>query len=171
MRIRHGLEGDVAVDDVESAEQVRIALEGARDPVLSHRGFGPGQALIIGEVALSLVLLAGAVSFARSLANVAGQSFGFDREHVLVVDVDPSLARYEYSRLAPLYQQMDSRLNSLPGVKSASLSRYSPFNGCCWAFTVAVEGYTPQPEESTSVLLNRVSPRYFETLGTKVLRM
>ena len=131
---------------------------------------GWGQALIIGEVALSVVLLAVAVSFARSLANVAGQAFGFDREHVLIVDVDPGLARYEYSRLAPLYQQMDSRLNALPGVTSASFSHYSPFNGCCWAFSVAVEGYVPRPQESTRALLNRVSPRYFETLGTKVLR-
>ena len=134
------------------------------------RRLGWGQALIIGEVALSLVLLAAAVSFARSLANVSGQAFGFDREHVLVVDVDPGLARYEFSRLAPLYQRMDSRLNALPGVKSASFSHYSPFNGCCWAFSVAVEGYTAKPEENTSALLNRVSPRYFETLGTKVLR-
>jgi macrolide transport system ATP-binding/permease protein len=131
---------------------------------------GLGQALIVGEVALSLVLLAAAVSFARSLANVAGQAFGFDREQILIVDVDPGLARYEYSRLGPLYQQMESRLNSLPGVKSASFSHYSPFNGCCWAFSVAVEGYTPKPREGTSVLLNRVSPRYFETLGTKVRR-
>ena len=152
------------------APAVRGGAPGVRGSVLSHRRFGLGQALIIGEVALSLVLLAAAVSFARSLANVAGQAFGFDHEHVLIIDVDPGLARYEYSRLAPLYQQMDSRLSSLPGVKSASFSRYSPFNGCCWAFTVAVEGYTPKPQENTSVLLNRVSPRYFETLGTKVLR-
>ena len=65
------------------APAIKGGAPGARDPVLSHRRFGPGQALIIGEVALSLVLLAAAVSFARSLANVAGQSFGFDREHVL----------------------------------------------------------------------------------------
>ena len=152
------------------APAIKSGTPGLRGSELSQRKFGLGQALIVGEVALSLVLLAAAVSFARSLANVAGQTFGFDRDHVLVVDVDPGLARYEHSRLAPLYRQMESRLNSLPGVRSASFSYYSPFNGCCWAFSIAVQGYTPEPRENTSALLNRVSPRYFETIGTKVLQ-
>jgi macrolide transport system ATP-binding/permease protein len=69
-----------------------------------------------------------------------------------------------------LDEQLSARLNALPGVTSASLSRYGPFNLCCWAFSIQVEGYAAQPDESTSVLLNRVSPRYFETIGTRVLR-
>jgi macrolide transport system ATP-binding/permease protein len=132
--------------------------------------FRLGKALIVGEVAVSLVVLAGAGSLAQSLANVASQPFGFDRSHVLIVNVDPGLARYDLNRLGPLYQQLQLRLNSLPGVSSASLSHYSPFNGCCWAFSVKVPGYAPRPDESTSAMLNRVSPRYFETLGTSVLR-
>src|SRR5439155_26621868 len=72
-------------------------------------------------------------------------------------------------RLGPLYRRMGPRLSSLPDVKSAAFSYYSPFNGCCWAFSVSVRGYTPKPRENMSVRLNRVSPRYFETLGTKVL--
>ena len=132
--------------------------------------FPLGKALVVGEVAASLVVLAAAGSLARSLANVANQRFGFDRSHVLVATVDPALAGYELERLGPLYQQLQSRLNSLPGVASASLSHYSPFNGCCWAFSVTVPGYTPRPDEPMSPLLNRVSPRYFETLGTTVLR-
>jgi macrolide transport system ATP-binding/permease protein len=134
-----------------------------------HRRFRLGKALIVGEVALSLVVLAGAGAFARSLANLTGQQFGFEREHVLVVNVDPGLAGYRYSQLGPLYRQMYSRLNSLPGVKSASFSFSSPFNECCWAFSIAVEGYTPKPKENMVALLNRVSPHYFETLGTRVL--
>lgn len=148
------------------------AIKGASRGVLgsvSHRKVGLSSALIVGEVALSLVVLAGAGAFVRSLANLTGQPFGFDRENVLVISVDPGLARYEYSRLGPLYQRMGPRLNSLPDVKSAAFSYYSPFNGCCWAFSVAVQGYTPQPRENMSVRLNRVSPGYFETLGTKVL--
>ena len=128
------------------------------------------NALIIGEVALSLVVLAGASSFVRSLANLTGQPFGFDREHVLVVSVDPDLARYDYSRLGPLYQQMDSRLNSLPGVKSAAFSYYSPFNGCCWAFRSRFRATRHNRRKTCQTLLNRVSPRYFETLGTRLLR-
>jgi predicted permease len=137
---------------------------------VSRRRFGLSHALIVGEVALSLVVLAGAGLFVRSLANLTRQPFGFDREHVLVINVNTGLARYEYSRLATLYQQLSSRLNSLPGVESASFSYYSPFSGCCWAFSISVPGYTPQPRDHMSTLLNRVSTRYFETLGTKVLQ-
>jgi predicted permease len=125
--------------------------------------------LIVSEVALSLVVLAGAGTFARSLANLSGQQFGFDRDSILLVNIDTAHAGYDYNRLGSLYRQMYARLNGLPGVTSASFSYYSPFNECCWAFTVAVQGYTPKPAESTSTRLNRVSPGYFQTLGTKVL--
>src|SRR5262249_20780725 len=97
-------------------------------PAIKSGRFRFGKALIIGEVAVSLAVLAGAGSLARSLANLAGQQFGFDRTHLLIVGVDPTLAHYRLNRLAPLYQQLRSRLNSLPGVKSASFSYYSPFN-------------------------------------------
>jgi predicted permease len=139
-------------------------------PAIRSGRFRFGKALIIGEVAVSLTVLAGAGSLATSLANLAGQPFGFDRTHLLIVGVDPTLAHYRFNRLAPLYQELLSRLNSLPGVQSASLSYYSPFNGCCWAFSVDVPGYAPRPNESMSAMLNRVSPRYFETLGTRRLQ-
>ncbi len=125
--------------------------------------------LIVGEVAVSLVVLAAAGTFARSLANLSGQQFGFDPERVLVVNIDTSHSGYDYSQLERLYRQIDSRLNSLPGVKSASLSYYSPFNDCCWGFSVTVQGYMPKPGEDAHARLNRVSPGYFQTLGTKVL--
>ena len=147
-----------------------IRLQTDVAPAMKGVRFGCGKALIVGEIAVSLTVLAGAGSLTQSLANLAGQRFGFERTHLLIASVDPGLAQYSLSRLGPLYEQLLSRLNSLPGVKSASLSYYSPFNGCCWAFTVAIPGYTPQPHESMSAVLNRVSPRYFETLGTSVLR-
>jgi len=145
------------------------ARRGIMGSALSHRRFGLGSALIVAEVALSLVVLTGAASFTRSLANLTGQQFGFNREHVLVVNVNPQHAGYEYKQLAPLYRRISSRLTALPGVKSVSLASYSPFNQCCWGFSIAVEGYRAKPSEQRGALLDRVSPRYFETLGTRVL--
>ena len=108
------------------------------------------NALIIGEVALALVVLAGAGSFVRSLANLTVQPFGFDREHVLVVSIDPGLARYEVQP-ARAVVSADARTPALvPGVKSASFSHYSPFNGCCWASQSRFRAYTPQPGERRS---------------------
>jgi predicted permease len=54
-------------------------------------------------------------------------------------------------------------------VKSASLSYYSPFNDCCWGFSISVQGYTPKSGQEPHALLNRVSPGYFQTIGTKLL--
>ncbi|HWF47275.1 MAG TPA: ABC transporter permease [Bryobacteraceae bacterium] len=153
----------------EAGPVIKAASAGIKGSRLSHRTFGLGTMLIVGEVAVSLVVLAGAGTFARSLANLSGQRFGFDRDRVLVVNIDTSHAGYDFNRLGPLYQQMYSRLNSLPGVKSASFSYYSPFNDCCWAFSGSVQGYTPKSGEEMRTVLNRVSPGYFQTLGTKVL--
>ncbi len=144
------------------------AIRGSADVV--SRRFGWANALIVGQVALSLVVLAAAGALARSLANLATQQFGFDTEHVLVVDVDPARAGYDVNRLGPLYREVYARLNALPGVTRAAFSYYSPFNECCWAFTIAAQGYTPPPEKRRSAMLNRVSPGYFETLGTRLLR-
>jgi macrolide transport system ATP-binding/permease protein len=151
------------------APAIRTASPGIKGRVGSNRRFLSGNALFTAQLALSLVVLTGAGAFARSLGNLTTQPFGFDREHVLVLNVDPAGAGYDYNRLAPLYRQMGLQLNALPGVKSASLSNYSPFNHCCWGFSIAVDGYIPGPNERRGALLNRVSPRYFETLGTRVL--
>jgi macrolide transport system ATP-binding/permease protein len=133
------------------------------------RRFGWANALIIGQVALSLVVLAAAAALARSLANLARQPFGFTTERLLVVGVDPARAGYDFNRLGPLYREIDVRLNAIPGVKRAAFSYYSPFNECCWAFSIAVQGDTPR-QDDTSAMLNRVSSGYFETLGTKLQR-
>ena len=148
---------------------IKGASPGIKSSRLFHRSFGLGAVLIVVEVALSLVVLAGAGTFARSLANLSDQQFGFNRDRVLIVNIDTTHAGYDYGRLRPLYRQMYSRLNSLPDVKSASVSYYSPFDDCCWAFSVSVQGYTPKPNEEMQARLNRVSPGYFQTLGTKVL--
>jgi predicted permease len=147
------------------------AIRGSAGVVSRDAGrLGRANALVVGQVALSLVVLAAAGALARSLANLATQSFGFETERVLVVDVDPARAGYDFNRLGPLYRDLYARLNATPGVKSAAFSYYSPFNQCCWSFTIAALGYTPQPGEDTGAILNRVSPGYFETLGTRLVR-
>jgi predicted permease len=107
--------------------------------------------------------------FARSLAKLGGQQFGFIQQRVLVVNVDTLHAGYEHSRLASLYRALYARLNSLPGVEAASLSYYSPFNQCCWGFSVSVQGPAPKAAAQMHASLDRVSPGYFHALGTKVL--
>jgi predicted permease len=130
--------------------------------------FRLGKVLVVAQVAISLVLLAVAGSFAWSLAAMTGQRFGFNPERALVVTVDPRLARYEFEQLGSLYERIESQLRSVPGVTGVGLSYYSPFHGCCWSYGVAVPGHTPREGDSTQTLLNRVSPGYFEAIGTAI---
>ncbi len=136
---------------------------------LSSRAFGTGAVLIVAEVALALVVLSGAGMFARSLAKLGGQRFGFNPEHVLVVNVDALHSGYDYTRLPAFYGALEARLHSLPGITAASLSYYSPFDKCCWAFSTSVQGHAPKTNERTHAMLNRVSPGYFQTVGTKLV--
>src|SRR5262249_1903680 len=87
-----------------------------------------------------------------------------------VVDVNPARAGYDFNRLGPLYRQLYARLNAVPGVKRAAFSYYSPFDECCWAFTIDALGFERPPESHRSAMLNRVSAGFFETLGTRVVR-
>ena len=87
---------------------------------------------------------------------------------MLAITIDPAHAGYDHARLEALYHQLDSRLNALPGVKSASFSTYSPFDECCSQFSIALEGREPTPAMPFSARIDRVSPRYFRTIGTSV---
>ncbi len=145
---------------------VRVKGEGPR----IRRRLGPGQTLIIAEAALVVVVLAAAGAFLRSLANLTHQQLGFDPTHVLAVTIDPAHAGYDHPRLEPLYRQLDARLNALPGVESASFSTYSPFDECCSQFTIAVDGREPSPGARFFARIDRVSARYFRTIGTPVLQ-
>jgi len=136
---------------------------------LSSRPFGTGAMLIAAEVALALVVLSGAGMFARSLGKLGGQQFGFNPQRVLVVNVDALHAGYDYTHLPSLYQALEARLHSLPGVTAASLSYYSPFNRCCWSFSTSIQGDKRKADDRMHAMLNRVSPDYFRTLGTKLL--
>ena len=145
-----------------------IRARSALAPSMKDTRFGMGKALVVGQIALSIVMLGTAGSLTYSLAALTRQPFGFEPSRVLVVSIDPHLGRYEYQRLAALYEQIVSRLSRLPGVASVGLSYYSPFHGCCWRFSMSVAGYSPRDDENVGAMLNRVSPRYFETIGTRL---
>ena len=128
------------------------------------------KALIAVQVMLSLVLLAGAGLMVATLRNLSQQNFGFDREHVLLVRFNAKFAGYKPQQLNGLYDRMLTRFEALPGVRSASLSGVPQINRGAWNSPITVEGRVAQSDRADSTLLNRVGPRYFETIGIPVLR-
>jgi macrolide transport system ATP-binding/permease protein len=154
---------DKEISSATSGSRVKASGFGA------GKRLGLGQALIVVEAALAVVVLVVAGGFLRSLQNLTHQEFGFDHAHLLAANIDLARAGYDHSRLDALYRELDSRLNALPGVESASFSTYSPFDGCCSAFSIAIEGREPTRAEPFFARIDRVSPRYFRTIGTQVI--
>jgi predicted permease len=128
------------------------------------------RALVVGQIAISLVLLVGANLFARSLVNLETQAFGFDRDHVLLARIYPRLAGYTPEAVGVLYRKLFDRVSALPGVRSATVARYSPMGGSRSANSGVVEGYTPNPGESVQLETIQVGPAYPETLGLTLLQ-
>jgi predicted permease len=143
---------------------------GSRSVVSTRRWLGAAEMLVAGQIAVSLVLLVGASLFARSLLNLEGQPLGFDREHVLLARINPRMAGYSPTTVEPLYRKLYDRLAALPGIRSATLARYSPLGGGRSANAGRVEGYSPQPGEGVSLETVLVGPSYPETLGMPLVR-
>ena len=131
---------------------------------------GLGKGLVVAQVALSLLLLFGAGLFVRTLENLENLDPGFDRKNVLLFDVDPTKSGYKGPAVISFYKRMLERIGAIPGARSASLADWGPITGGGgWDNSVWVDGYTPRPDENTTVYLNRIGPRYFETLRTPLL--
>jgi putative ABC transport system permease protein len=136
------------------------------------RRWSLGKILVTSQVALTMVLLVGAALFVRSLAGVLSQDTGFDRNNILVIATDPTVAAYQDERIDAYYAQLRDRLASLPEVESASLSVMPPISDedGNWTQAIAVERAPLGPDTGRFVYFNAVSPRYFATLGMRLLQ-
>jgi predicted permease len=127
------------------------------------------KALIVSQVALSLVLLIGAGLFLRTLVNLSHVDTGFNKENVLMFGIDPPSVGYkEDQRVVSLYQQIEQRVSALPGVRAASISFFT-FNQGEWTDPVSVIGRTPTPEDDMAATHNVVGSGYFATMGIPLL--
>ena len=127
------------------------------------------RSLVIVQVAFSMVLLIGAGLVTKSLRNLEHQHFGFVTESRLIIKVAPALAGYTPERLGGLYQRLEDTLPHIPGVLSSSLSWYSPLDGNNANERIFIQEKSPD-DRWTAPSWDRVGPRYFETIGTRLLR-
>jgi predicted permease len=148
------------------------------NPIDAMRGAGRGsvdsqprlrQMLVVLQVAASVSLLAGAGLLTRSLLNLERQDFGFTAQNRVAVRMEEPLAAYSHEHLNLLYRELQESLERLPGVRSASLALYSPFTAHWDQLVVKPGEGTPSSDGSRRVLWDRVSPRYFSTIGQEPL--
>jgi len=132
------------------------------------RRFGLGSGLVVAQVALSLIVLAGAGLVVRSLANLKAIDPGFDTQNVLQFGVNPTLTGYYKSeQVEPLYRELQSRLSGLPGVISVSYSSDTLLDGGLWTEDVKIERRIDKSTVETQMLA--VGPEFFSTMRIPVM--
>jgi predicted permease len=146
------------------------ALRGS-DRTAAHGASVSQKLLVVCQAALSLVLVAGAIMLAQSLRNLEHQRFGFETDHRYIVKLGQAFVGFPMEKLPGTYRDLQSRLNAIPGVITASYSIYSPMGGDNWSGPVFVPGRTPNlGDHGDFASWLRVSPNYFETIGTRLVR-
>jgi predicted permease len=158
----HGTRLDLTPALKEGA--ARIVGSGAQ---ASGRRQRLSQALVVVQIAMSLVLLIGAGLFVRSLTNLQNENVGFDRRNILLFTMDATQSGYKADRLATFYEQLQKRIEAIPGVRSACFSRHGLINAGVSILGLSLQGFPPKSGEQDNgpVHANYVGPEFFETFG------
>jgi predicted permease len=144
------------------------SLREGRGTTSTHSTSPLARGLIIGQVALSLVLLMGASLFLRSLANLNNIDTGFDKQNVLMCSIDSIGAGYkEDARLESMMQRLEEQVNSMPGVRGSSFA-FAVFDQGGWTTRVMVPGRTAN-EHDPEIDHNVIGPKYFDAMGLPIV--
>jgi len=153
-----------AVQATRSAP-VSAMKTGGRSVTDSRERFGLRRSLVVVQVALSLLIMIGALLFARSLRNLLTVDLGFEAQGLVVATLDLRRANIPPERTAAALQDITARLAALPGVEGAAQVGIIPVSGSGWNETILIDG-KPQQDYPN---FNRVSPGFFRTMRTRIV--
>jgi len=135
----------------------------------SRAKFRPGKWIVASQVALSLVLLVASGLFLRSLVKLVTMDVGFDRNNVLIVRANLHNAKVAPPEQPAMFDEIESRVRSLPGVISASRSVMTPVSNYVWNSGLDVDAPNAPTGEAALAFFNFVSPGYLGTVRTPLL--
>src|SRR5438445_943878 len=135
----------------------------------SHRRFPAGKILVVKQIAVSVILLVSAGLFVRSLSKLGKVNLGYNRENLLIFRVDAAFGGYKGGAIPRFQLDLLRRISAIPGLRGATVSKDGLFSGSESADPIAVEGYTPKPDEEMHSRMDHVGPGYFSTLGIPIL--
>ena len=127
------------------------------------------RALVVMQIALSLLLLVCAGLFIRSFENAQHADMGFNPDHVLLATVDLFSAGYTKEQGIEFDRQLLPKLEAVPGVQSVSMSSWVPLGFSLSSSITQPEGYVPQPHESMDIANTNVGPNYLRTMQIPVI--
>jgi predicted permease len=140
-------------------------LRGAR----SAGGWRGRQVLILLQVALCTVLLAGAGLLVRTFEQLRDVNPGFARDRLVTFSADPSLAGYTSAQAKALRLALIERVRQIPGVESVAVASRPLMRGSGIKMTMVPAGQKVTPADFLNTSSNSVSPGYFETMGMRIL--
>ena len=140
---------------------------GGRGLTADRQRFGLRRVLVILQVAISLALIVGALLFTRSLRNLLTVDLGFQRNGILITDLDLTQLHLPVERRFVFDRQLLDQIRSTPGVDSAAAAAIVPISGNSSNRSVWMEG--SDPAQAKGPWFNWVSPEYFKTMGTPLL--
>jgi predicted permease len=138
---------------------------GSRGSTDTRERFGLRRALVVAQVALSLVLVVGALLFVRSFRNLMTLDAGFNQQNLYVATLDLRRAGISEERLRLAYGELMDRLRQSPGVEGAAQVRNVPIGGSYSNRNVVIDGVTRKEIAN----YNSVSDGYFSTMGAALL--
>ncbi|WP_446743728.1 ABC transporter permease [Silvibacterium acidisoli] len=125
------------------------------------------RGLVVGQAALSLILLVTAGLFTQSLNKLQHVDLKLDTTNRYIVHINPQGAGYSQPRLEALYQSIEQRFHMLPGVQRVGIASYTPMEDNNVSVSVQVQG---KPETGDSASPIRINSEYFDSVGTRVVR-
>jgi putative ABC transport system permease protein len=138
---------------------------GSRGSTDSRERFGMRRALVVAQVALSVVLVVGALLFVRSLRNLMTLDAGFAQDGIVIASLDLRRTGIAPAQLPSAFDDITARLAALPGVQAAAQAFIVPVSGSGWNNNIIVDGKKQKEHPN----FNSVSADYFKAMGTPVL--
>src|SRR5437764_13159965 len=148
------------------ADPATLLQSGSRGMAGGRERFSLRRILVVSQVAVSVVLLMGALLFVRSLRNLTTLTVGFQQSGILVTNVDFQCLHLPEERFTEYKRDLVKRVQAIPGVESAANAMLVPFGGSAWNEDVLLEG---SDTDAGVVWLNYLGPGYFQAIGTTLL--
>ena len=143
----------------------RVSLSTTQRIAVGHMKKGGMRALVVGQLALSVVVVFAAVVLGRTLINFLRIDPGFPTDRLVVASLDPVTSRYTRPQMPALSQRLLDAVRAVPGVKSAATSMCGLLTGCSSSSPYWVEGAA----QEVRLRQNWISPTYFVTTGIPLL--
>jgi len=147
-------------------EPAALLQSGSRGMTGGRERFTLRRVLVVSQVSLSVVLLTGALLFARSLRNLTTLNIGFQQNGILIASVDFTRLHLPEDQYTEYKRALSTPIKAIPGVEAAANAMLVPFGGNTWNDDIITEG---SDKDQGVAWLNYLGPGYFQAIGTPLL--